>query len=217
MNPLFLDIFGPEHLEEYCSGVFSDGLDQLGLRRQVVDGFRLNNPRARLFGRVRTLVLETVETNDERIATGLGFLDSLAADDVLVVKGSREYAYFGEMMSRLAMEKGVGGAIIDGLTRDTFYTRTIPFPIFARGYSARDIKGRGRVADVDIPIEIGGVPVKPGDFVFGDSDCVVFLPQECRDRLVAQTAQLVSEEARIKTLIRSGQTISEMLQTVKAF
>lgn len=217
MNALFLSIFGPEHLEEYCSGVFSDALDRLDLRAQVVDGFLMNRPGLRLFGRVRTVVLETLETTDERIARGLGFLDSLAPDDVLLVKGSRDYAYFGELMSRLSMERELGGAIVDGLTRDSCYTQTITFPVFARGYSARDIKGRGRVADVDVPVSVNGVAVAPGDLVFGDSDCLVFLPQDCRERLVAETAQLVSEEARIKALIKSGMSISEMLKLVKAF
>lgn len=217
MNPLFLSIFGPEHLEEYCSGIFSDALDRMDLRAQVVDGFQLNRSGLRLFGRVRTVVLETLETSEERIAKGLGFLDSLAPDDVLLVKGSNDYAYFGELMSRLSMEKDLGGAIVDGLTRDSYYTQTIPFPIFARGYSARDIKGRGRVAEVDVPVHVNGVAVAPGDLVFGDSDCLVFLPQDCRERLVAETAQLVREEARIKALIKSGMSISEMLKSVKAF
>jgi regulator of RNase E activity RraA len=217
MNTLFKNIFGSQHLEEFCSGVFSDGLDKLGLRHRVVSGFCLNRSSLRLFGRVRTLVLETVETNDERIARGLGFLDSLNPDDVLLVKGSHDYAYFGELMSRLAMEKGLGGAVIDGLTRDSYYTQTISFPIFARGYSARDIKGRGRVADLDVPVSVNGVTVTPGDFVFGDADCLVFLPRECCVRLAAETSELVKEEARIKMLIKQGMSISEMLKSVKAF
>lgn len=217
MNTLFRNIFGAQHLEEYCSGIFSDGLDQLGLREQVVNGFRLNRSNLRLFGRVRTLVLETVATSDERIAKGLGFLDSLNPDDVLLVKGSQDYAYFGELMSRLSTEKGLGGAVIDGLTRDSYYTQTISFPIFARGYSARDIKGRGRVAELDVPVSVGGVTVTPGDYVFGDADCLVFLPRADCGRLVAETSALVKEEARIKTLIQTGVSISEMLKSVKAF
>jgi 4-hydroxy-4-methyl-2-oxoglutarate aldolase len=217
MNELFREIYGTQHIEEYCSGVFSDSLDKVGLRKQVVDGFRMNNPSLRMFGRVRTLVLETLETEDERIAEGLGFLDSLSRDDVLVVKGSSEYAYFGELMSRLSVEKRLSGAVIDGLTRDTYYTQTIRFPIFARGYSARDIKGRGRVSAVDVPVEIGGVLFTPGDHVFGDSDCLVVVPTKPPAELKSEIARAVQDEARIKALIAAGTTVSQILTSTKAF
>ncbi len=217
MNTLFEKLFGRQNLEEYCTGVFSDSLDKIGLRNQVIDGFKLNNPRLRLFGRVRTVLLETVETDDERIAVGLGFLDSLSPDDVLVVKGSKDYAYFGELMSRLSVERSLGGAVIDGLTRDTFYTQTIDFPIAARGYSARDIKGRGRVAHVDVSLEIGGCLARPGDYVFGDSDCLTFVPADRLADLVPEVLAAVADEARTKALIAKGIPISELLKQVKAF
>ena len=72
-NASYTRLFGADHPEEVVSGVFSDELDKLGHREQVLDGWQLNTARGRCFGRVRTVTLETVETPDERIATGLGF------------------------------------------------------------------------------------------------------------------------------------------------
>lgn len=216
-NPTYTRLFGGEHPEEVVSGVFSDELDKLGQREQVLDGWRLNTPRGRCFGRARTLTLETIETPDERISVGLGFLASLEPDDVLVVQGSPEFAYFGELMSRLAQSKSLAGVIIEGLTRDSYYTRTIELPIFARGYSPRDIKGRGRVAVVDEPVRIGHLEVSPGDYVFGDADAVVMLPAAAVEPLREPVRRAIDEEAEIKRMIAAGRTIEEILKIAKAF
>lgn len=216
-NASYTRLFGADHPEEVVSGVFSDELDKLGHREQVLDGWQLNTPRGRCFGRVRTVILETVETPDERIATGLGFLASLEPDDVLVVQGSPAFAYFGELMSRLAQSKGLAGVIIEGLTRDSFYTQTIDLPIFARGYSPRDIKGRGRVASVDTPVRVGHLELRPGDYVFGDADAVVVVPAAELDSLREPVRAAIAEEAEIKRLIAAGRSIEDILKIAKAF
>lgn len=217
MNKLFTSFFGDAHLDDYCSGVFSDELDILGHRSQVVNGFTLNNSRLRCFGRVRTLTLEEMETDDERISLGLGFLGKMAPDEVLVVKGSMDFAYFGELMTRLSMRGGLAGAVIDGLTRDTYFTQTVDFPVFAKGYSPKDIKGRGRVASVDEPVTLDGVNFTSGDYLFGDADAVVAVPAAVIEPLSAVCRASVTEEQDIKKMIADGLSVDEILNNVKAF
>lgn len=203
--------FGQDHLDEYCTGVFSDTMDKMGLSGRVLAGWRLNSARARLFGKVRTLTVEAVDTSDERIQMGLNFLASLGGSDVFVVKGNDRFAYFGELMSRLSQEIGLAGVIIDGLTRDTWYTQTIELPIFARGYSPVDIKGRGRVTGPDEPVTIEGIRVSPGDYVFADSDAAVFIPADRMGEVAAAVRAMVGREADIKRMIAEGRTIREIL------
>jgi len=216
-NHAYTRLFGAEHPEEVVSGVFSDELDKLGRRDRVVDGWHLNTPRGRCFGRVRTLTLETIDTPDERISVGLGFLASLSPDDVLVVQGSPDFAYFGELMSRLAQSKQLAGVVVEGLTRDTYYTQTIELPIFARGYSPRDIKGRGRVAAVDEAVTVGHLEVRGGDYVFGDADALVFIPADDLEGLREPVRRAIAEEAEIKRMIAAGKSIEEILKIAKAF
>lgn len=217
MNTLFEQHFLTNLAEEYVSGVFSDELDKLGRRHQVSANWQMNNPKLRMFGRVRTLEIETIETDDERIHKGLGFLGSLESNDILVVKGSNDFAYFGELMSRLAMERKLAGVVVDGLTRDTFYTQNITLPIFARGNSPVDIKGRGRVDKVDVPVKIDDVEVNPGDYIFGDSDAIVVIPENIFDTLKEKANSAVREEGKIKEMISQGKSITEILEFTKAF
>ena len=217
MNPAFREWFGEEHLEEYQTGVFSDELDKLGHRHQVSTSWKLNRPGARFFGRVRTLSIETVETHDERLHDGLSFLTSLEPGDVLVIKGSRDFAYFGELMSRLAEKVGLSGVVIDGLTRDTYYTRRIDLPIFAKGYSPVDIKGRGRVGAIDERVMIDGICVHPGDYLFGDGDAVVAVPNSVMPTLRGRVLEAVRDEAAIKESIAAGASVDELLARFKEF
>ena len=199
------------------SGMYSDELDAMGHRHQVVAGWQLNCDGHKVLGRARTVLIETVATDDENIVEGLGFLGRLDPGDVLVVSGSPEFAYFGELMSRLSMRQGLAGAIIDGLTRDSAFTRQIPLPVFARGYSPVDIKGRGRVAATDVEIEIGGVSVSPGDTIFGDNDAIVVIPQALREAVQSRVDEATAHEEKIIGLIDEGASVDEILAFTKGF
>lgn len=213
----FSKFFLDRYRETYCTGVFSDELDKMGFPKQVVSGWSMNNSRLRMFGRVRTVTLETVETDDEQIAKGLGFHASLEEGDVLVVKGSHEYAYFGELMTRLSVRKKLAGTVIDGLTRDSYYTQGVDYPIFAKGYTPTDIKGRGRVGETDVDVMIEGVEFCPGDFVFGDNDAVVLIPSKLIADGVKRFNAAVEQEEATKKLIFEDTSIEDILRIVKEF
>jgi regulator of RNase E activity RraA len=205
-------------LDDLCSGIISDNLDKMGLRHQIAAGFMGNHKTYRFMGRARTVLLETVETNDENIALGLSFLGTLGQGDVLAIAGSHEYAYFGEMMSRLSMRQGIEGVIIDGLTRDTLFTHdSCSLPIAAKGYTPVDIKGRGRVKAVDVPITVGGIEVNPNDLLFADSDAVCVIPKDALPELLERIERDIAEEKRIVALISSGVSVEELLKQVKSF
>ncbi len=211
MNTEFQRWFGDEHGEEFCTGVFSDCMDKLGIAGCVATPWQLNAPRARLFGKLRTLTVEAVETKDENLPLGLNFLASLNEGEVFLVKGNHTFAYFGELMSRLSQEIGIAGVVIDGLTRDTWHTQTIDLPIFAKGYSPVDIKGRGRVTAPDAPVAVDGIAVSSGDYVFADHDAVVFIPAARMVNVAQAVRAMVGKEADIKRMIAEGRTIKDIL------
>ena len=65
----------------------------------------------------------------------------------------------------------------DGLVRDIRLIREMRFPVFHGGIGPLDSKGRGKVMEIDVPVECGGVRVAPGDWIFGDVDGVVRDPR----------------------------------------
>ena len=59
--------------------------------------------------------------------------------------------------------------------RDVKLIREMRFPVFAGAIGPLDSKGRGEVKAIDVPVEVGGVPIAPGDWIFGDVDGVVVI------------------------------------------
>ena len=205
-----------KYLDELCSGMFSDELDKMGYRNQVVIGMTINNT-GKFYGPAKTLQIEEMDTNDENIQAGLSYLGSLHAGDVLCVKGSKRFAYFGELMTRLSTRQGLSGVVIDGFTRDSHYTKTASLPVIAQGYSPVDIKGRGRVGDTNIPINLGNCVVTPGDYIFGDCDGVVVIPAAIRVELETRIQNVLQNERSIIEDIRSGKSVDYILKTYKEF
>ena len=203
-------------LQELCSGMFSDELDKMGYRDQVIQGMNLNTS-TKMYGVAKTVLIEEVETDDENIRAGLSFLGTLSHNDILCVQGSEQFAYFGELMTRLSIRQRIGGVVIGGFTRDSSFTKTVPLPIFASGYSPKDIKGRGCVKDTNTLIKINNKQIYPGDYIFGDSDGVVVIPQKCREELEKRILNVLENERSIVEDIRSGKSVNYILEHYKEF
>ena len=206
-------------VSELCSGLFSDVMDKMGYRHQIITDMKKNKDCVSFLGRARTVLIETYETDDENIRTGLGFLGTLSKGDILVVKGSNEFAYFGELMTKLSTQMGIEGVVIDGLTRDTNYTHRedVKLPIVAKGYSPVDIKGRGRVESTDVNICIDGIEVHPGDLIYVDNEAVCVIPQEIEEDVIDKVKEKLADEHRITELIKSGISVDDLLEQVVEF
>lgn len=206
-------------LNELCSGLFSDVMDKMGYRNQIIVNLKRNKPMVSFIGRARTVLIETIETDDENIRAGLSFLGQLGEGDILIVKGSNEFAYFGELMTKLSSQIGVEGVIIDGLTRDTNYTHRsdVMLPIIARGYSPVDIKGRGRVKSSDVVIKIDGIEIHPQNLIYADNEAVCVIPSEIEEEVIVKVKEKIKEERHITELIRGGITVDKLLEQVTEF
>jgi len=207
------------NVEELCSGLFSDVMDRMGYRNQIITGMKRNKRILSFWGRARTVLIEEYDTDDENIRMGLSFLGQVGKGEILVVKGSDRFAYFGELMTKLSTKMEIEGVIIDGLTRDTIYTHQegIVLPVLAKGYSPVDIKGRGRVQATDVKININQVVIEPGDLIFADTDAICVIPKTIEGDVIAKVKEKLEDEKRITNLIESGISVLELLEQVTEF
>lgn len=206
-------------VQEVDSGMFSDVMDTMGYKNQIIIGFLRNIQGIKTIGRARTLTLETIETDNEEIQKGLTFIGEIQNIEILLVKGSEKFAYFGELMTRLSERQGIKGIVIDGMTRDSNYTTSsaVSLPILAKGYSPVDIKGRGRVEQLDCDISIENVTISPNDLIFIDNEAICVIPKEIEAEVLVEVQKKVDEEKRIKHLISGQTSIAEMLKNIKEF
>lgn len=126
--------------------------------------------------------------------------------DILVIdaKGNTNRAVAGDFVISLAKGIGVQGFVVDGVIRDIAAIRELDFPVFALGttVAAGNKNGGGQV---NIPIAVGGVTVHPGDYIIGDVDGVIVVPQQDAERIVAAAeSKLEKDEARAQEAHANG-------------
>jgi 4-hydroxy-4-methyl-2-oxoglutarate aldolase len=155
-------------------------------------------PRVRRLWRGATLVgpAVTVRTPPGELASVIQALNGAQEGDVLVVDcgGSLATALFGDRLSKLALERGLAGLVVDGAVRDADGIEELGFPVFAAGIVPNG-PGKDVYGEVGVPIECAGRRVEPGDFVYGDGDGVVVVPAGIHDEVVAKARILLAEEA----------------------
>jgi 4-hydroxy-4-methyl-2-oxoglutarate aldolase len=189
------------------TAIIGDVLDLHGFHHQfLMPECRPLDPRMVVCGRAMPVVEEDVaDAGEQPFGQMLKALDSLRPDEVYLAAGSSSrYALWGELMSTAARARGAAGAVLAGYTRDTNGILAMNFPVFSYGSYAQDQRGRGKVVDFRVPVEINGVRVQPGDIVFGDVDGVVVLPQEVEDVVTAQALEQVKKERTARTMLLNG-------------
>jgi regulator of RNase E activity RraA len=203
---------------ELFTAVVGDVMDTMGLLRQFLPPqLRPLRDDMVVTGRAMT-VLEADVPSDTDLATepfGLMFraLDDLKAGEVYVCAGgSPRYALWGELMSTRATKLGAAGAVVDGYHRDTSGILRLGFPTFSYGGYAQDQAPRGKVTDFRVPLEVGGVKVKPGDIVFGDLDGVCVIPRDAEEEVFRRALEKVRKENSVGQAIEEGMSAQEAFE-----
>jgi 4-hydroxy-4-methyl-2-oxoglutarate aldolase len=190
------------------TGAISDILVEMGLTEQVLPPeIQSISPGQTLAGRAFTLLGEVTSSIDPDVILRpfLRMLGELRRDHVLVTQSNDSLAsHLGELSSETAQYRGARGAVIDGGVRDVDYIIKLGFPVFARYKTPRDVNGRWRLADYNVPIKIGSVGIKPGDYVVGDLDGVVVIPQDIAEEVVAKAESVVQTENLVRRAILEG-------------
>ncbi|MBU0610624.1 MAG: RraA family protein [Armatimonadetes bacterium] len=131
-------------------------------------------------------------------ATGLA-LQAAKPGEVIVIdaQGWLEAVMWGEICSLQAMAGGIAGAVIDGAVRDIAEVIELGFPLFAAGITPAAGTG-DKLGEVNIPIQCGGVVVRPGDLIFGDLLGVVVVPPEELGDVHDWCEKVLEKEEQIK-------------------
>jgi 4-hydroxy-4-methyl-2-oxoglutarate aldolase len=128
--------------------------------------------------------------------------------DVLVVATGQalEAGYWGEILNEAAMERRLGGVVIEGGVRDSAVLCSRPFAVFSAGLciagTGKDFGARGWL---NAPVRIGSVVVQPGDLVCGDADGVVIIPHGLVEKTLAASVAREADEAGKIARIRAGE------------
>lgn len=197
------------------TAVLSDVLDELGFRHQAMPpSIRPLDDALVMAGYARTGSYREVYrvVPDEILRAGDG------ADRRSPVGRHR-----GLRLRRLVADRAVGRAADDRLARTRRGRRrhgwirqghqADPDPALSGvpwRHSPLDSKGRGMVAEIDVPIQCAGVAAAPGDLIVGDADGVVVVPRAVEAQAVARAFEKVSSEDRTREELAAGARLRDV-------
>jgi 4-hydroxy-4-methyl-2-oxoglutarate aldolase len=189
------------------TATLSDALDRCGLNGQC-HGIQPRSPDFRMTGRAWTLLYGPAGHPPGTVGD---YIDEVPDGSVIVLdNGGRDDAtVWGDILTEVAHRRGLCGTLIDGVNRDVDLCRKLGYPVFSRNQYMRTGKDRVQVEATQVPVNLGGVRVAPGDLVRGDADGVVVVPREHEERVLAAAEAIQAAEDAIRAAVRSGMSLRE--------
>lgn len=122
-----------------------------------------------------------------------------------------EAAHWGEVMTASAIARGARMAVINGGLRDTRQVLAQDFPVFYRYRTSNGSLGRTKITEYNVPLRIGKVYIKPGDFIFGDIDGVVVIPRAIALEVLERAEKIKSNEKEMRGMVYEGFSAVKMI------
>ena len=192
-----------------ASCVFADAQ----YRQGVMDSEIKPAFRAKVAGQALTVQLSPGDLVDPLKALEMG-----RPGDLIVVDagGDRQTSVVGGLMGGLAKNRGIRGMVVDGAGRDIDELEELGWPIWTRAITARGthtmFSERKEELSINVPIQCGGVPVQPGDFIVADTIGVVVVPLAQARNVVAKAREQAEREQKTREWVASGKTVEDLLK-----
>ncbi len=197
-----------DRLAALYSGAVYDILRKRGLADQVLPPELQPLDRGlTVAGRVFTVSGELDDGIDahESLMLWTEFLSSAPADSVVLCQpNDHTVSHMGELSAETLTLRGVRGYIVDGGCRDAAFLLRLGFPVWCRYRTPRDIVGRWAVRELGGPIEIGGVRIRPDDYVIADLDGIVVIPSDIAEEVVEEAEAVINTEDLVRAAILQG-------------
>jgi regulator of RNase E activity RraA len=110
-------------------------------------------------------------------------------------------ATFGEIMCTTYRAFGAVGLVTSGAGRDLDQVETLRFPCFTDG--AICAHGYCHIPSLNVPVQVGGVTIHPGDLLHGDRNGVTTIPNEIASVVAHACADYVAAEAVVLEYLKS--------------
>ena len=196
-----------QQLGRFSTATLSDALDKLGRPGSLLglsplfDGAALCGP---------AFTVRYVPAGSPPGTVG-DYLDDVAPGQIVVLDnaGRTDCTVWGDILTAMAHDRTIGGTVIDGVCRDTARALEEGYPIYSRGRFMRTGKDRVEVAEVGGAVSIGGVQVRAGDTIVGDTDGVIVVAREIEDEVLRIAEDISTRESAILADVLAGSSIAE--------
>jgi regulator of RNase E activity RraA len=131
---------------------------------------------------------------------------------VIVMEGTLDIAAMGNLMGTAAVVREMGGMVLDGAIRDVWDIRRMGLTVYARSTTPATAVGHYATVARNVPVECGGVTVRPGDIIVADEDGVVVVPQERAEEVLKKAREIDDRERGMFPFIREHKSIQKAIE-----
>lgn len=141
-----------------------------------------------------------------------------SAGDVAVVDcgGVQTSAVMGGLSARWAQKAGVAGCVVDGAVRDSADIVETGLPVWSRSRTPVAARHRVEAVAINDVVNVGGVRVRPGDYVVGDDDGVCIVPFDLFPTVVEMCLRGQQEEQLLLDAFDQTHDLSQLVRRVRS-
>ncbi|MEV1117778.1 RraA family protein [Actinosynnema sp. NPDC049800] len=193
-------------LAAFGTSAVSDALDVLGVSGALWGPTRQSGSGV-VVGPAFTVTFEPVAEGER--AAAADYVDDVPPGSVVVLANhGPRCTVWGDILTEVAVARGVAGTVIDGYCRDVDGIRALDYSVWAHGAFMRSGKNRVRMAATQEPVTIGAegerITVRPGDLVTADGSGVVVVPADLVAVVVDTVTRVAAMEAGVLADVRAG-------------
>jgi 4-hydroxy-4-methyl-2-oxoglutarate aldolase len=202
------------------SSLISDAMDHLGiagtlpasLYRPTINGAAIVGTATT----VRNQVSPGVPTPLERTQSGRNGMAEMEAHnqategDILVIEGVEGLSNMGGISAVIAKRHGIAGALVRGGIRDVGHSREVGFPLWSTEISPVTGKWRIETVEINAPVQLHGVGIRPGDIIVADDTGICVIPPERADEVVSFAEEQYSLEAARIQAVAEGVHVADL-------
>ncbi len=110
----------------------------------------------------------------------------------------------GSLVGVVAVQRRLGGAIVDGSVRDVQGCRELGFPVYARGTVVHSVRGRMAIDSINEPVTLGGRTAAPGDIAAADENGAIVFPAARAKEIFELAWRAIALEKKLFQQIQHG-------------
>lgn len=198
-------------LEALDTPSIADAMDSLELYGPL-PGLICRIPKAHtIAGPAFTVRYESFDRQKGEFHKAGSYIDEVNAGEIILVdnQGRNDCTVWGDIMTEIAVRKGVIGTLIHGAARDISEIQGQNYPLFSTATFMYSGKNRVRLSEKCIELQIGPTKIKPSDWIVADSSGALAIPAGRIEELLHRAEQVSATEQNIRTAVRNGMPLEQ--------
>lgn len=199
-----------QRLKTLSTTEVSDALDACGIAGALLD-IKPLIPGSKLIGPAYTVEYSLYGEKPPIPQGAANYIDLVPPESVIVIdnKARNQCTTWGDILTKVALLKGIAGSVVNGAVRDVACIREANYPLYCTGIYMCSGKNRVYKSGEQCPLIINQILINPGDIIFADDDGVLVIPQERFDEVVCKAENIQATERKIIEAVKAGSSLEQ--------